>query len=231
MSNESRSPAGCLEFQEALQRFLDGEPGAPGLAGEEHRNQCGSCQSEYLAALQLQRGLRLRGKPDSPTGLTERLVAAVMSDVTRPSASGTTRRILQVLAVAAALLLAIATGWRVAHAPSPNPTPVDIAKAPNPAPIELDRSLSDAGSAVASLTRRTADETIEPARKLISSAAESPALKVEPIPDMMDPANQSLTRIRQGAALGLEPMANSARRAVSLFLRDLPIDGDRKPDL
>jgi hypothetical protein len=231
MSNEIRSSF-CPEFQEALQRFLDGEAGALGPACEDHRAKCASCHDDYLAAVRLARGLQLRGKPDSPTGLTERLVAAVMADAIEPSARGATRRILEVLAVAACLLLVIALGLRFAPAPNretPNPSP--IAEVPGTAPMTLQKSFADAGSAVASLTRRTADETIEPARKLLTAAADSPALKADPIPDMMDPANQSLTRIREGAASGFQPVANSARRAVSLFLRDLPLDGERKPGL
>jgi predicted anti-sigma-YlaC factor YlaD len=232
MNSETRSSFSCSEFQNGLQRFLDGEAAALGPACDHHRIECASCRSDYLAAVRLARGLRLRARPDSPTGWTDRLVAAVIADVTRPSARGATRRIVEALLVAACLLLAVAMGLHFARSRNePVPAPRELVAVPGPGPMTIEKSLADAGSAVASLTRRTADETIEPARKLISSAADSAALRVDPIPDMMDPANQSLTQIRQGAALGFEPVANSARRAVSLFFRDLPLDGERKPDL
>ena len=96
--------------------------------------------------------------------------------------------------------------------------------------MALGESFAEASSAVASISRRAADQTVEPARTLISTVADTPALKIDPMAGAAKPANESLSSIRQGAALGFEPVANSARRAVSLFLRDLPLDTERKRD-
>lgn len=93
-----------------------------------------------------------------------------------------------------------------------------------------DPSFAQASSAVASMSRRAADQTLEPARTLISTAADTPVLTVDPMATAIEPANQSLATFREGAALGLEPVANSARRAVSLFWRDLPLDRKQKND-
>jgi hypothetical protein len=49
-------------------------------------------------------------------------------------------------------------------------------------------------------------------------------------PKAMNPAAQSLEEVRQGAASGLEPVAHSARRALSMFLDMPPLDRDRKPE-
>ena len=142
------------------------------------------------------------------------------------------RRWTALVAVAACLLLAIGVGVKLANQPErdqPAPSPEIAATPPTAEPVALDGSLAEAGSAVASLTRRTATQTIEPARRILASAADSPGIVADPVPDAVGQANRSLTRIRDGAAMGLEPVANSARRAVSLFLRDLPVEGERKP--
>ncbi|MFL5341323.1 MAG: hypothetical protein ACJ8F7_14350, partial [Gemmataceae bacterium] len=79
--------------------------------------------------------------------------------------------------------------------------------------------------------RRTADQTIEPTRKLLPEQIETPNLiSADLLPQALDPAAHSLEEIRHGAAVGFEPVANSARRAVSMFLREPP-DAERKGGL
>jgi hypothetical protein len=232
MKTERREPA-CDKFQESIQRFLDGDANAFDAAGEAHRSVCASCQTDYLAAHRLALGISLQMKPVVPADFTGRLVTAVLSDQVRPSNRGMTSRWLEVLAIAACLLLVIALGMhfmgRDDQVQSP-PSAPEVATVPQANPVDLEHSFAEASSAVASLSRRTADETIEPARRLIATAAETPVLKTEPVAGFVRPPGETLAPIRQGAAIGFEPMANSARRAVSLFMRDLPLDNERKRD-
>ena len=234
MKPDPATPVSCEAFQAALQRFLDGQPDAFASGDDAHRSACAACRADFRAAVRLQEGLRGWEKPVLEASLTDRMASAVLADMARPRLwrRVVERRWTALVAVAACLLLAIGIGVRLANQPErdqPAPSPEIAATAPTAAPVALDGSLAEAGSAVASLTRRTATQTIEPARRILASAADSPGILADPVPDAVGPANQSLARIRDGAAMGLEPVANSARRAVSLFLRDLPVEGERKP--
>lgn len=232
MKVEPREP-GCDRFQDALQHFLDGDANAFNPANETHRSVCASCHASYVAACRLAQGIGLQIKPVVPANLTERLVAAVLSDQIRASNRGVARRWLEVLAIAACLLLVIALGMhfigRDDQMQSP-PSAPQVATVPQANPVALEHSFAEASSAVASLSRRTAQETIEPARRLIATATDTPVLKSDPVAGIIRPPDETLAPIRQGAAMGFEPMANSARRAVSLFMRDLPLDNERKRD-
>jgi hypothetical protein len=89
--------------------------------------------------------------------------------------------------------------------------------------LDLRENLASASDAILSLTRRTTTGTIEPTRDLLSLDVETSWLKPpDALPNAADPAAQSLEEVRQGAAAGFEPMANSARRAFAMFTRDLP---------
>jgi hypothetical protein len=221
----------CNKFQNAVQQFLDGRTDAFDLECAAHRSGCAACQADYLAALRLARGVQLLEKPFPPSGFLDRVSAAVLADEIRPSTRGAARRWLEVLAVAASLMLFISLGMRfISHSKTPPPAAPEVATIPDQNPMALDQSFAEASSAVASLGRRTADQAIEPARRLIATAADTPVLKAEPVADVVKPADEALAPIREGAAKSFEPVANSARRAVSLFMRDLTLDNQRKRD-
>jgi hypothetical protein len=81
--------------------------------------------------------------------------------------------------------------------------------------------VAEARSAVASLARRTADETVSDGQLFVPTVpVEVPSEEVLGPP--LEPPAQSLRETGQGVATGLEPVANSARRAFDLFLRDMP---------
>src|SRR5207244_1019716 len=82
-------------------------------------------------------------------------------------------------------------------------------------PSSLREGFAEAGGALAALTRRTAEEAAGRGRLLLPDVA---------VPDPWPAvAALPLGGARQGLAEGLEPVTTSARRAVSLFLRDLPL--------
>jgi hypothetical protein len=174
-------------------------------------------------------------KPAPSVELRDRLVATVLSDLARPSSRKTAQRWLQILAMAACILFVVALGFRISkHSGSTgaDPSPSDLAATNSAAaPVALEQSFAEASSAMASLTRRTADETVEPAKALLSTATDSAVLKTEPAAGAIQPANESISTMGKGATLGLEPVANSARRAISLFMRDLAVDNQRKGGL
>src|SRR5206468_3352732 len=122
--------------------------------------------------------------------------------------------------------------WLAARKPTPAPTRVEIAHDQTPTQaVPMSDHLAAAGSAIASLTKRTADEAVEPTRKLLPDQVEAPSLYVaDRFPRAIDPAAQSLQEVRQGAAAGLEPVTTSARRAFSMLRREFTPDPDRKRD-
>ncbi len=233
MTPEPQSLTLCERHEQATQRFLDGDPDAFDSAIESHRVSCDLCRGYFQAASWLASGLSRLGRPTPSPDLTERLVSAVLSDAPRPSSRNVARPWLAILAIAASLVLAVALGLRFsanADVNRGNTAPPQIATTVPPAvPVALEQSLAEASTAVATLTRRTADETVEPAKAILSSAADSAVLKTKP--EVSHSANDSLSTIRTGAALGIEPVADSARRAVSLFMRDLTVDSQRKGGL
>jgi hypothetical protein len=124
------------------------------------------------------------------------------------------------------------------HGPPPAPLPGWVDREldemqRNATPPSLQASVSEAGSAVVSLTRRTADETVGQGRMLLPDMVPVPDdASPEVVRQTIDPAAQSLREARQGAAVSFEPVTTSARRAVGLFLREVPgADADPKPGL
>ncbi len=137
------------------------------------------------------------------------------------------RRLALVGAVAASLLLAVFLGraWRP---DAPEPVAKDVKQSAPPAvparDPSLDESVQEAGSALVSLMNRTADQAVEQGRVLIPPV--QVAMPALPAADAWQaPLEQpaaSLRTARQGVAAGLEPVTNSAMRAVNLFWREVP---------
>ncbi len=124
------------------------------------------------------------------------------------------------------LLVAV---WQGLHGavpvPAPSPEPPPLAQAPEPSPepprATLRDSVAEAGSAVAALTTRTADETVANTKSLLPVVTDPTPGKIELEPPP-DPPARSLRETGEGVTAGLAPVADSARRAVGLFLRELP---------
>jgi hypothetical protein len=233
----------CRSCQAWLQCSLDGEGENAPPGWERHLRWCSDCAAQAAAGGRLAEALSQLEPPAPPPGLARAITAEVLSDFRGRRA----RRVRRGAAVAAAVLLVLAL--RALQVPRPDtasPTPFLVRsqpEAPAPTPLTLpgqNRSapavplrdaVGEAGSAVVSLTSRTADEAVGHTRLLLPVVS-SPTLPDLNLPAPLEPAVGPLREASQGVSAGLEPVATSARRAVDLFLRDLPpMDGDTRPGL
>jgi hypothetical protein len=238
----------CDDCRQRLQARLDGES-VDGDDFDAHLLSCPACRALDGAARRLQVGLLAAAAPAPPAGLSARVVAGVLADRKWRSrrrlvfaAAG--------LAVAASLVLAVLIASSRSGSgdglfasltrpvrdfldppPSKAVVPIDpsgsmqVQDDPVPSqpvsPPSLNENVAEATSAVASLARRTADQTVSDGQMFVPSVPmEMPADEVLGPP--LDPPAQSLREAGHGVATGLEPVTNSARRALDLFLRDIP---------
>ncbi len=214
----------CPDCRDRLQQWLDARTREAATTPGEPPALCPACSEWGAAARRLDRGLRLLAPPAPPAFLTGRIVAQVAAERRRRR----TRLFMAtgIAAAAATLLLGV---WLRLHRENPSPTPAPepptMAQAPEPPPEPprptLRDSVAEAGSAVAALTTRTADETVAKTKGLLP-------VVTDPIPNKIDPETptdrpaRSLSETGEGVTAGLAPVADSARRAVGLFLRELP---------
>ncbi|HEX5272676.1 MAG TPA: zf-HC2 domain-containing protein [Gemmataceae bacterium] len=218
----------CDDCRLRLQAWLDGDPpGADGIAA--HLADCPACRAADATARRLRAGLVAAPVIAAPPGLSDRIVAGVLAD-RRRQRRDRQRVLFAGLALAAAACLAVAVFLpeRAPHeSAGARPTgQAVIAEAPRPeeppaARPSLDEDVVEATSAVASLARRTADQTLTSGQMLIPAVPREVAPR-EVLPPPLDPPAQSLREAGEGVATGLSPVTNSARRAFDLFLHDLP---------
>jgi anti-sigma factor RsiW len=208
----------CELYQAWLQRSLDGEDQGDRDVVERHLCECPACRALDDAVPRLREGLLALTPPRPPADLADRIVGQVRRERAR------TRRIrIAWAAVAAGLLLTIGirAGWSRIFPPAPTHHVPEQAVKPEEPIVPLRASVAEAGTALASLTTRTADETVGQTRLLIPTFTGPPFEEVGKAP-AVDTPSQSLRDAGQGVSEGLEPVANSARRAVGLFLREIP---------
>jgi hypothetical protein len=87
--------------------------------------------------------------------------------------------------------------------------------------VSLQASVREAGTALAALVERTADEAVGESRALLPAGLpRQAAFEADTL--AFDPSVRSLREVSQGLSAGLEPVTASARRAVDLFLREMP---------
>jgi hypothetical protein len=124
-------------------------------------------------------------------------------------------------ALAACVAAAIYLGTRTEKPtpePKPNVQPV-IAELPPDQP-RLNDQVGEAGSALAALVSRTADQAVDQGKILVPEKIAAPApMKVD---TLLEKPAQSIRDAGQGVTAGLEPVTAEARRAVTLFMRDIP---------
>lgn len=215
----------CPDCHDRLQQWLDARSRDAAATPGEPPALCAACSDWAVAARHLDRGLPLLVAPAPSSALTNRILAQVAADRSRRR----TRLVLAVGAVAAAAVLLVAV-WKIMVRGSPIPAspsqPPPMAKAadpePTPAPVPLRDSMAEAGSAVASLTTRTADETVAKTKLLLPVVTDPSLATLDLAPPPLDPPARSLREAGEGVTVGLEPVAESARRAVGLFFRELP---------
>jgi hypothetical protein len=227
----------CREFIDRLQQDLDANSPPAGPDVEQHVRDCTACAALHAAARRMVAGLRL-SKPESPpAGLHSRITSAVRRDIRRRRLA---RRGLLATALAASVVVAIvgrsyfanrvqpASDSSLAHGGSIRPTTNAPPDGQRGAP-ELRSAVVEAGEAVASLTTRTADETVDQTRILFPMVP-SPLANL----DLVAPEapTRPLREAGENLTAALSPVATSARRAVDLFLRDVPpVGGPNKRKL
>lgn len=225
----------CRACQELLQQRLDrieiNRPAAEQSAIEQHLQTCSDCRLQLRAIQRLEEGLSVLPRPVPPALLTSRIVQSLMQD--RQRRNRLRFRTYAVMALAASVVLVVSLvslrGWLF-------PTPVPMAPALTevvqtqppevvapPASQDLRETVAEAGSAVVALTSRTADATVDQTRRLLPLMPTATLSQIDLTPSSpLEPATDSLRQTGTGVAAGFEPVTNSARRAVDLFLRDLP---------
>ncbi len=216
----------CRIAHDLLQQSLDGTliESPQWLA---HLQQCADCRSLAAAGRRLQEGLRQLATPLPPPDLAERIVERVLLD-RRQAQRRLRRRWAMGLALAASLLLALSLRlhWRgspneIAVAPMESVVKNDPDRTEQPAPT-LRQSATELGEVFAELSNVTAQETVGQTRRWVANVP-SPIL---PRADLatIEPPTHPLREAGEGLSEGLEPVTTSARRAVDLFLRELPME-------
>lgn len=215
----------CRAAHDLLHERCDGVPiESPELI--EHLRGCPDCRALDAAMRRLQDGLPLLTPPSPPPDLAERIVQRIIRD-RRRARWRSRRRLLVSLALAAGLFVALALrlDWRgeIAAEKTRKSEAVAVKKASPPiASHTLRESVREASEAMTALTQQAAGETVERTRWLVQASRSSlPEVELSP---SIEPPTEPLRQAGEGVSMGLEPVTNSARRAVDLFLRELPTE-------
>jgi hypothetical protein len=214
----------CAECEERLQLWLDGRA-EKSVAVAGHVATCAACTDRHSAARRLQDGLRLLDPPELPSDFAGRITTQILAD--RRALRSRRQRWVVATALAASFLLAVTLGyskfanWNAAPVPVETAPIAKVQKDPLPAPSPRD-SVAEAGEAVASLSRKATDETVEQTRLLWPVAAAPFSFEGVDLQTPLEPPAQSLREAGHNVSSGLEPVADSAKRAMNLFWRDLP---------
>lgn len=227
----------CLDCQDLLQRRLDGEAIAPTLELEQHVAECPDCRALHASAQILLDGLSALPAPASPHNFTQRLTGLVLED-RRLRLERNRRRWLVTAALAACLLVMALAGYFLLPVPRPTIAPPAMAheiKQDEQPPrdvaavaLPLTKSADDARHAVTALSERWADKAREQTKQFLAAATPVDVPDIDHFPELaepldLEPAVQSLRLAGAGLAVGLEPVAQNARRALAYFFRELPV--------
>lgn len=234
----------CTQSLDLLQERLDGLPLVDRTDLDRHIADCPECRQLHAAAARLEDGLRLLSPSVPPPGLTAKIVSRVAADRRRRLVL---RRSAIVMAAASVLLAALLAYHPYSHEPGDswmiskiketwnsvfglNDTPVAFTRIHSgpdtvvefqPEEPSLTASVAEAGSAMVSLSKRAADETVGQTRLFIPEVIPAPPLMTsEPMQPIIEPPTESLRQAGNGMTAALDPVTSSARRAFSLFFRE-----------
>lgn len=216
----------CRLAQELLQQSLDGVS----IESPEwlaHLRECSDCRALVSAGRRLQDGLRLLTAPVPPPGLAERITERVLRD-RRRARQRIRRRWAVSLALAAGLLVALSLrlDWNGTRRRELLP---DSTLASRPQALTnsaqtptLRQSAAELGEVFAELSNETAQEAVGQTRRWVANVPSPELLRIDLA--AMGPSNHSLREAGEGVSEGLEAVTTSARRAVDLFWRELPVE-------
>ena len=190
-----------------LQRRLDGEFAHTTPEVDAHLASCATCHSRFAAA-----ELFLHAYPPRPrAGFVDRITVAVRRDARNREV---TRWAAVSVAIAAAILIALRLAWP--HAPADLPP---IVKAPSGPSVE-DRIAQ---------ARTTVVAWRDAATQKVKVPSDWPAMTPnKDLATAFEPAKATFADASKGLASGIEPITDSAKRAMNLFRRDLPAsDGNQ----
>jgi hypothetical protein len=210
----------CRTWQHLLQQHLDG---AGDGELEHHLQSCPNCAAEQPAVRRLLEGIALLAPTPSPVGLADQITEQLVAQARRQRRLRQRRLLGSVglLIAAAALLLAVGIRlwWPTPVAPDLHQTNPSVVRQAEPPAEPLRDSIAQASTAVASLTSRAASQTMDQTTSLLPLL---PAPRLNPMAAEAAPI-EPLREASAEVSAGLAPVADSARRAVGLFLRDLPM--------
>ena len=196
----------CTFFDALVHGVLDGDRPVADLE-DPHIAACEPCRGSALAARMLSAGWNLP-TPVPPIDFASRIVPSVLANRQRERAIRRT-----VVAVAASLAACVMV--TVFALPRPAGGPSMAIKGANtqtdPKPPQVVESFRLAGSAFVSLTKRAASESLEPAKNLLVGIER---------PDPPLPATRPF-ETGLPASSPVEPITNTAKRAINLFIRDV----------
>lgn len=197
MTDETKD---CAGFLERLNRVLDGDAAQTSLIADEHVMACAVCRGRLAAARVLTACPPVLPVP-SPGFAIKAVNAALLAERQRSR----TRIAFGVGFAALAASLALAF-WL-----SGTPKPVTPDARPVMASHGVQKPLAEAREAIASLGTKAMDESIAPAANLFAVAPEKP----QPAASMV------FSELPDAAKAGVQPLVNSPKRAINLFLRDV----------
>ncbi len=222
MNTTDSTPTECQHFEERIHAVLDGSTPAHTLNTNTHAMQCAHCSARLQAVVELQRyTTHATAQQFQPSPLlASRILDALKNEPKKPR-HGRTRVITAMLA--ASLLLACSTGiWYFAQTPQQQIVEVPI-KPMEPARVvpqpNLSAQFADASDALSAITRKTTEKATAPTRTIWQTAERA----TTPQPKPIEPPMPKLPDVQQVARASFEPMANSTRRALNLFVRDFGI--------
>jgi hypothetical protein len=213
----------CDSCRQQLQARLDGDAVCSDDV-EAHLLHCPECRSLHRAADRLRIGLLAVPPAAPPIDLADRIVTSVLRDRRKRQLR---RRVLFVggaLAAAAALIIVVFLPPSSSNQLANRVAPTVRNQSDSP-PLSLNDKVDEATSVVASLARRTADETVSSGQMVVSSVQ-------LPLPPQEKAPSDPPPPAGKGVATGLELVTNTAHEAFDRFLHDLsPMTSETKSGL
>jgi predicted anti-sigma-YlaC factor YlaD len=230
----------CRDAERHWNERLDGDGGEPSADLQAHLKECQACRALFAAIEPFRRALSLARRPEPPTDLASRITARLLAE--HGSRLRWRQRVVwSAVGLAASVALAALVGWRwlsihpflppplppgdpIVHLPLDKVLPDDVNRSPRAGGTSLRDEVASAGQALATLVGRTADDTVSKGRLLLPTvpSAVLPPASADVWRVTFEPPARSLREAGQGVSSGLEPVAESARRAVSMLFSHVP---------